>query len=78
MAAKAVSQTFKTFLESYLRDLYQTTSVSMKVLATKSDNECPQGREVLYLYALETGKLPLLISASKGSSVPILGYDWNP
>ena len=50
--------TFEGFLRRYVRELSAQDTLDVSKLAQEAQQEKPRLREPLFLYAMETGKLP--------------------
>ena len=61
--------TFAGFLRRYVRELSAQDTLDVSKLAQEAQQENPRLREPLFLYAVETGKVPLLLTACIGSSL---------
>ena len=61
--------TFAGFLRRYVRELSMQDTLDVCKLAQEAQQENPRLREPLFLYAMETGKLPLLLASCAGSSL---------
>lgn len=61
--------TFAGFLRRYVRELSTQDTLDVCKLVKEAQQENPRLREPLFLYAMETGKLPLLLAACAGSNL---------
>ena len=61
--------TFKGFLTQYVRQLSQADTNSLYKLAAEAAHDNPRLREPLFLYALYSGKLSVLLQATKSPAL---------
>lgn len=59
--------TFKGFLGAYCRELTGLGTTSLRRLCEAAAENAPRAAEPLFLLAVEEGRLPLLLKASKGT-----------
>lgn len=59
--------TFRGFLKRYVKELFEASDMKLSGLVSAANEDCPQGREALFLYALECGRLDDLLRLSEGT-----------